>query len=220
MTIPEARKHPVLRRFPLRRRDVDARGGRLRIVAPESSQALLLGGWPPHEVPHWADIWAASVALARHLSKGPSLAGRTVVDLGCGVGVAGVAAGLRGARVVFADVDPNAVAFAAFNAGRNGLADYEARVFDWHRDRLPPCDLLLLCDVAYEYRHLTGLRRQILEATARGATALVVDPQRATANDLLRGLAAHCELDTERLATSWGGRIVDLRLVRCRGAAP
>ena len=54
-----------------------------------ASAALLL------EVP-----WPSGTATARHLLAHPSLvAGRRVLDLGCGVGAAGLAAGLAGAKV-------------------------------------------------------------------------------------------------------------------------
>lgn len=51
------------------------------------------------------------------------LAGARILDLGCGSGVLGVAAGLLGARRVLAlDTDPLAVEATLHNAGLNGLA--------------------------------------------------------------------------------------------------
>ncbi len=52
------------------------------------------------------------------------LVGKRVIDFGCGTGVLGIAAALRGAReVLCVDNDPQAVLAAAENARRNGVAD-------------------------------------------------------------------------------------------------
>ena len=52
------------------------------------------------------------------------LAGRRVLDVGCGTGVLAVAAALLGARAVTAlDIDPAAIAAAARNIAANGVAD-------------------------------------------------------------------------------------------------
>lgn len=50
------------------------------------------------------------------------LAGRRVVDVGCGTGVLAIAAARSGAEVVAIDIDPRAVAVARANAVRNGVA--------------------------------------------------------------------------------------------------
>jgi ribosomal protein L11 methyltransferase len=57
-------------------------------------------------------------ALVRHVSTGC-----TVLDVGCGSGLLGIAAALLGAgRITAIDVDPEAVTATRANAGRNGVA--------------------------------------------------------------------------------------------------
>src|SRR5215468_4175016 len=74
--------------------------------------------------PWWAFAWAGGQALARHLLDNPALvAGRAVLDLGAGSGLAGIAALKAGAaRVLAADTDPFALAAIALNAAANGVA--------------------------------------------------------------------------------------------------
>jgi tRNA1(Val) A37 N6-methylase TrmN6 len=54
----------------------------------------------------------------------PACAGERVVDLGAGVGTAGLALAARvdGVRVTLVEIDPDLIALAAENANRNGLA--------------------------------------------------------------------------------------------------
>jgi SAM-dependent methyltransferase len=55
---------------------------------------------------------------------------RTVLDLGCGGGVQALLAARHADRVVGADLNPRAVAFARFNARLNGVTNAEFRVGD------------------------------------------------------------------------------------------
>ncbi len=61
--------------------------------------------------------------LLRRLA-GLGLDGRSVIDVGCGTGVLGIAAALLGAAPVVAlDTSPDAVASTVANAARNGVSD-------------------------------------------------------------------------------------------------
>jgi ribosomal protein L11 methyltransferase len=56
--------------------------------------------------------------------EGADLAGKTVLDFGCGSGVLGIAAALCGAaQVLCVDYDPQAIEATRDNAARNGVAD-------------------------------------------------------------------------------------------------
>jgi len=85
------------------------------VLTVEQPCRLELECTPPVHVPG-----PASLALARYLF---SVRGKTVLDLGCGTGLFGLAAARLGARAVTAtDVDPSAVECARRNAARNGVA--------------------------------------------------------------------------------------------------
>ncbi len=227
MSVPVARQDPHLRRFPLRRRIIHAAGGPLRLVVPASSHALLAdspalaraaaGG----EFPHWADVWPASVALARRLLRGERLEGRTVVDLGCGLGVAGIGAGRRGAAVRFLDRSEDALRFAAFNARQARLDAWSTAVFHWAEDTLPePVDLLLLGDVLYSWKHGPSLLRHVDAVVRGGGTVLCADPCRPTGDDFFaeiarRWPATRCESCVVTVEPD--GARVDVRLAEVVG---
>ena len=79
-------------------------------------------GWLGSD-PYWAYVWPSAMALAQELLQRPELVrGRRVLDLGCGVGLAGIAAAVAGAReVVLADREPRALHCALAGALANGL---------------------------------------------------------------------------------------------------
>jgi len=77
----------------------------------------------PLPAPFWAVAWPGAQALARGVEDGVvAVVGRVVFDVGCGSGLAGVAAARAGAaRVVVVDVDPLAVQVALLVAADHGV---------------------------------------------------------------------------------------------------
>lgn len=66
-----------------------------------------------------------TTALCLQWLDGLDLAGKTVVDFGCGSGILGIAAlKLGAARVIGIDIDPQAIQASRDNAERNGVADH------------------------------------------------------------------------------------------------
>jgi predicted nicotinamide N-methyase len=126
--------------------------------------------------PFWAFAWPGGQALARHLLDAPTAEAR-VLDLGCGGGLAAIAACLRGATEVRAvDSDPFARAAAQLNARANGVAlslaaDIQAEQF--HQGLT-----VLAADVFYD-RATSDLFLELLtRARAAGARVLAADPRR------------------------------------------
>jgi predicted nicotinamide N-methyase len=130
--------------------------------------------------PWWAFAWAGGQALARHLLDSPALvAGCSVLDLGAGSGLAGIAAMRAGAaRVLAADTDPFALAAIALNARANAVA-LETTDRDLLAAPPGPFDIVLVGDLFYE-RPLAECVLSFLEAARdRGAAVLVGDPRRS-----------------------------------------
>ena len=105
---------------------VPVAGADVKLVLPESEDLVVdmyaaLGR--PDDDPHWATLWQGSVALAEEVLSNPALVrGKRVLDLGTGLGLAGVAAGLAGAEeVVLTDREPRALYCALCAAAANGL---------------------------------------------------------------------------------------------------
>src|SRR5688572_10459311 len=203
MVMEAAREDPFLRKFELRRHKISTAAGTLSIVCLKSIDALLdRVGVEEFErdghLPYWGDVWPVSVHIARACLRGPSLAGQRALDLGCGVGTAGVGAGKNGAVVTFGDRDEHALRFAAFNARQNGVASWSTTRMDWSTGALPgPFDLILCADVVYERRNYGPVLRQIEDSLAPGGTAIVGDPFREQSDAFFELAARRFEVEIE-----------------------
>lgn len=82
------------------------------------AEALLRDADAP-EPPYWAHVWPGSLAVARLISR-LNCAGRRVIEIGCGLGLCGIVAALRGAAVTMFDAAREGVHFARANAQLNG----------------------------------------------------------------------------------------------------
>ena len=98
---------------------------------------------------YWVFCWASGQVLARLLLDKPErVAGRRVLDFGCGSGVVAIAAALAGAREVIAcDNDPHALQVARLNAELNGVQLCLAEDF---AEVTGPIDLVTVADVLYD----------------------------------------------------------------------
>lgn len=126
----------------------------LRLITPEcplwraDERDLLKLGL---EEPFWGFCWAGGQALARYILDHPEcVAGKSVLDLGSGCGVAGIAARRVGAlRVLAADIDPLAEVAAGINAGLNGV-EIETVTGDLLGEPVGGFEVILLGDMHYE----------------------------------------------------------------------
>jgi len=170
-------------------------------------------------LPYWADLWPASRMLAKAILREPWPGALAALEVGCGLGLPGIAALARGLRVTFSDYDATALHFAARNARRNGFQDFETLRLDWRR---PPASLqvpvVLASDLLYELRNvepLVGLLRALLQP---GGLCLLTDQDRVPSHLLRETLAREGLPFTTQVmhAGEPGGRRVRGTLYRIR----
>ncbi len=105
-------------------------------------------------MPYWAYLWPAAIYMATAVLKADWTEGTRVLEVGCGVGLVGVAARAKGCRVTMTDYDAKSVAVAQHNARLNGFDDVEAFELDWRTPPSTTYPVILGCDLLYEKRNL------------------------------------------------------------------
>ena len=133
-------------------------------------------------LPYWTDLWPAARMLAKVIVRESWTPRTPALEIGCGLGLPGIAALSQGLQVTFADCDATALRFAADNARANNLHDFQLLQLDW---RCPPPGLsfpiILASDLAYELRNLAPLATFIKRVLQPGGICLLTDPNRPLA---------------------------------------
>jgi predicted nicotinamide N-methyase len=139
-------------------------------------------------VPYWPTLWPAARMLAKVAVREPweeySQPVR-VLEVGCGLGLAGIACLARGLDVTFSDVDATALAFATANARLNGFTTgYRAIPLDFRapagEERYP---VVIGSDLMYEVRLVEPLVELLRVVLAPGGVCLIADPDRLSARN-------------------------------------
>ncbi|MEF2230494.1 MAG: methyltransferase domain-containing protein [Pseudodesulfovibrio sp.] len=158
-------------------------------------------------LPYWAEVWPASVLLARHiLRSADALRGRPCLDVGCGLGLTGMVAACAGAEVVAFDYEWPAVRFARHNATLNGAPQPLWLCMDWRQPALRQgaFEFIWGGDVLYEKRFFDPLIRLFRHALAPGGRIWIGEPVRTVSRpvwDLVRGQGFSAEkLTVEKVA--------------------
>ena len=166
----------------------------LSLLRPRSPEALIdEEAFARDEfLPYWAELWPAATALASAL---PAVAGSSVVELGCGLGLPSLVAAARGASVTATDWATDAIELLRTNAARNGL-DLRCEVRDWREAWEERFDLVLAADVLYERRNVAPLVERLRELAPQALVGLAGRPYE---DAFLRALEGAGEVVAERV---------------------
>lgn len=188
----------VRRHFATRRKWVEIDDWRVQIWKVADPDALFEAmaereeetGEPMPWEPYWARAWDSAMRLAEVL-RSRDLAGCHVLDLGCGLGLSGVAAASRGARVVLADLATPALLFARLNCWP-WRSSVTARRVDWQTDRLASrFDLIVGADILYEVRQWPHLERFWNAHLKAEGEVLLGEPDRRSSDGFADQLRDH-----------------------------
>jgi predicted nicotinamide N-methyase len=156
-------------------------------------------------LPYWAEIWASSIALAEWISEHAPGPGKEVLELGCGLGLPGIAAAATGARVTMTDYEDDALLFSRCNALENlDKQTVDARMrfvnLDWRdpniNHRYP---LILGADIVYERKNFSALIALLRTTLAPTGLAVFSEPDRTVGSDFFR-VASESGFHLERSA--------------------
>jgi len=141
------------------------------------------------EPPYWAHLWTGALTLARYVAERVECQNQSVLDLGCGLGITGIVAGLKGGQVAFADKEFDALGFAAANAQRNGCPSFTVKLLDFTHDVLDQQFALILgAEILYDRPTFPALVSFLARHLAPGGRALLADAQRTNTDEFYRQL--------------------------------
>ncbi len=142
-------------------RSVDLGWTTIKLAVPVTPDALLdteevlEANRRDDSMPYWATLWPAAEVMSRLLERAGWPTGTDVLEVGCGLGLVGIAGLVRGWRVHLTDGDRSSLAAARHNAALNGFPAADVSLLDWRRPPEQRFPVILACDVLFETRHHT-----------------------------------------------------------------
>ncbi|WP_313343461.1 methyltransferase domain-containing protein [Stenotrophomonas sp.] len=139
----------------------------------------------------FGQVWPAGRVLAETMSQ-LDIAGKRILELGCGLGLSSLVLAHRGANVVASDHHPLAESFLAYNAGLNDLPSVHYRDLPWELPdaTLGRFDLIIGSDVLYERGHGVQIAAMMERHAKPSAELLLTDPGRGNLGGFSRAMAA------------------------------
>ena len=135
-------------------------------------------------MPYWATLWPVARYLAEEVVSLQWPVGGKAIELGCGLGLPGIAALIKGMDVTFTDYDATALRFVEENTKSNGFGSVRTVLLDWRTPLTETFDLILASDVIYEQRNVAPLVSSFSAMLAAGGTVILADQNRPHADEL------------------------------------
>jgi predicted nicotinamide N-methyase len=181
-------------------------GRTVRIVLPEDPDQLLTDpavlalNRLDDYMPYWAYLWPGAYLLADCVARKEWRPDTRALEIGCGLGLAGLLGVASGLWVDFTDYDETPLRFVERSLRENAFAEEAARTFrlDWRTPGETTYPVILGADVLYEKKLLPlvcDLIRKLLEPDGE---AWIAGPYRVATEGLeacleSRGLISTCD---------------------------
>jgi predicted nicotinamide N-methyase len=136
-------------------------------------------GVSPAQWSLFGQLWPAGRLLAQAMERF-DIAGKRILELGCGIGLASLVLQRRGAEIVATDSHPLAEVFLAYNAALNALPAVHYRQVNWELPlpALGRFDAIIASDVLYERGQAELVAAMVERHALPDAEVLVTDPGR------------------------------------------
>lgn len=144
-------------------------------------------------IPYWADLWPSAIALSIHLVKTKLIKNSSsVLEIGCGLGLPGIVAGMLGGNVTFTDYMPEPLEFARYNWQLNNIASASFKILDWRMLKdVTATEILLASDIAYEKRSFDVLINAFKQLSKQDGLIVMSEPNRKYAAVFFNSLNGH-----------------------------
>ena len=189
-------------------REITLGGRQFELVLPANPDAFLDDETIQAEhsrngfFPWWPYLWPSSMKLAECILRHDWTSRPTVLELGAGLGLSGLAAAACGLPVTFSDFRQLPVDLAVCNAQRNGCRNVSGQLIDWREPPRAAYELALASDVLYEEGNLPLVLDALEAVLAPRGVAWVGEPGRRPA-EAFAALAEQRGWSVELLDASW-----------------
>ena len=163
---------------------VTINGQTLKLFTPASIDRFINPDDMMDNFPLWAKIWEASGVLASYLTGLPPNPMKTMLEIGCGLGMVGIAAARTGHRITMTELNPDALNFARANVLANDCPQIPIERLDWNAPHLDGrFDTIVGSETVYKTEDIDGLEAMFDRYLNPGGTIILAEGVRRTGVD-------------------------------------
>lgn len=140
--------------------------------------------------PYFGILWESSVALSIYLSENSNIIkNKTVLELGCGLGLPSLVSSHLGGKVVATDFHPDVEEYFLRNC-RHSSVNVDYKRLNWRENvtSLGQFDVVIGSDVLYESKHPKEVAEGLLKFVKPGGVMVLSDPGRAYVQQFVRAM--------------------------------
>jgi predicted nicotinamide N-methyase len=178
---------------------VTINGQRISLFTPGSLDRFIDPVDTMQNFPLWAKIWEASILLASYLTGLPANPQKTMLEIGSGLGLVGVAAAKAGHCITMSERDPDALNFARANALANGFPEMAIERLDWHAPRLENrFDYIVGSEIVYQSKAIDCLEALFDRCLNPEGTIILAEGLRRTGVDFWQRMRHRYAMTAQR----------------------
>ena len=208
------------RKYKTEASNLTLRGRKYRFFVPKSLDGLVHTDNIFHEFPLWAKIWDASIVLADCLAAMPVDKNGNLLEIGCGVGVAGIVAASFGHRVTLTEYNDDALAFVRANACENQTPEGpfpDIRRLDWNDPELAePFDTIVGSEVVFKKEDYDPLARLFKNCLKPSGEIILAERARETSIGFFRQMSGQFDIVAQKKVFRSGEEEVRVILARMK----
>jgi predicted nicotinamide N-methyase len=157
---------------------------------------------------YWNRVWASEVALSEFIIQEYSPSGlfnQSILELGCGTGLAGMVCAKLGGVPTFSDKVPMVIESIKKTCCLNGISAYHTEILDWS---IPhgvgkSFDLVLGGEIFYDSTFLEDICQLLRGLLNEGGTGLFCDPGRLGIAALEACFLKHFSISVKDAEVEW-----------------
>ncbi|MCX6379421.1 MAG: methyltransferase domain-containing protein [Armatimonadetes bacterium] len=179
----EQRLKTLLKQLPMEEVIIPLKSRSWNLTLVRSEEAILTFSEHLEHFPFGFLLWESAMGVAEYIEANPALvAGKNILELGAGLGFAGMVAQSLGGNVCQTDHQLGALTIARWNAQKNGITEIEYRLADWRDwNSKKKYDVILGADILYDRKMHFYLEEIFRHYLRPKGCLLLSDPKREQA---------------------------------------
>jgi predicted nicotinamide N-methyase len=149
--------------------------------------------------PLWAKIWEASIVLMQHMVDLPVIANRRILELGSGLGMAGIAAAAIGHDITLTEYNEDALNFLRANAEVNNCGHLGIQHLDWFKPVIEETyDLIIGSEIVYQDSAVEALGEIFSKLLSPGGQVILTERVRSTGAVFFDKMTPHFDIGIQQ----------------------